>query len=86
MGLASYDYAPDTGGYTQGVNSSYAYYTSNSTRKKNKGDNGSFASYWTRSRSKYGPYHLCFVFGTGLGGSGTYDDNTRGLAPALVIS
>ena len=86
MGLASYRYAPDTGEYTQGVNSSYAYYTSDSTRIKKKGDNGSADWYWTRSRSTYTSYNVCRVDTDGSASGSLYNDSHRGLAPALVIS
>ena len=86
MGLASFNYAPDTGEYTQGVNSSYAYYTSDSTRIKNKGDNGSADQYWTRSRSTRNSDIVCIVDGSGSGDRGYYSSTDRGLAPALVIS
>ena len=86
MGLASYNYAPDTGEYTQGVNSSYAYYTSNSTRIKKKGDNGSADYYWTRSRSTGNSSSVCFVSKGGSGSRGFYSRSNYGLAPALVIS
>lgn len=85
MGLASYTYAPDAGEYTQGVDSSYAYYTSDSTRIKNGGDSGGATWYWTRSRSTTLSGDVCGVY---LGGSGDrYGYNYGiGLAPALVIS
>lgn len=86
MGLASYRYAPDTGEYTQGVNSSYAYYTSDSTRIKNKGDKGVADYYWTRSRATNRSNRVCFVSRDGSGGNSGYDDSLNGLAPALVIS
>lgn len=86
MGLASYNYAPDTGEYTQGVNSSYAYYTSNSTRIKNKGDNGSADWYWTRSRSTGLSNRVCIVNRGGSGDGNHYSYSGIGLAPALVIS
>lgn len=85
MGLASYEYAPDTGEYTQGVNSSYAYYTSDSTRIKNKGDNGSANYYWTRSRSTRRTTSVCYIYRYGTGDNGYYN-SSMGLAPALVIS
>ena len=86
MGLVSYSNAPDTGEYTQGVNSSYAYYTSNSTRIKKKGDNGSADYYWTRSRSTNYSGNVCLVSRGGSGDDGYYDYRYNGLAPALVIS
>ena len=86
MGLASYIYAPDTGEYTQGVNSSYAYYTSDSTRIKKKGDNGSADWYWTRSRSTGYSNRVCVVGNDGTAIGNAYDYSTNGLAPALVIS
>lgn len=86
MGLASYNYAPDTGEYTQGVNSSYAYYTSDSTRIKNKGDNGSADYYWTRSRSTDSSDNVCNVYYDGTAIDGYYGGGYTGLAPALVIS
>ena len=86
MGLASYNYAPDTGEYTQGVNSSYAYYTSDSTRIKNKGDNGSADYYWTRSRSTRSSGNVCVVGNDGAANHDYYNINIGGLAPALVIS
>lgn len=86
MGLASYNYAPDTGEYTQGVNSSYAYYTSDSTRIKKKGDNGSADYYWTRSRSTYYSVSVCYVNYDGTANYGHYSRSGIGLAPALVIS
>lgn len=86
MGLASYFYAPDTGEYTQGVNSSYAYYTSNSTRIKNKGDSGNADDYWTRSRSINTRSSVCFISRDGIGDDRSYYVTGYGLAPALVIS
>ena len=86
MGLASYNYAPDTGEYTQGVNSSYAYYTSNSTRVKKKGDNGNADYYWTRSRSTVSSSNVCSVRSDGPASYNLYNDSYNGLAPALVIS
>ena len=86
MGLASYRYAPDTGEYTQGVNSSYAYYTSDSTRIKKKGDNGSADWYWTRSRSTRDSDGVCYVDRGGTANNRYYYGSNCGLAPALVIS
>ena len=86
IGLASYPFAPIPGEYTQGVNSSYAYYTSNSTRIKKKGDNGSADYYWIRSRTTYDPDYVCIIGDDGTALDYDYYDERQGLAPALVIS
>ena len=86
MGLASYQYAPTTGEYTNGCSAAYSYYSSNANRVKNQSDSTATAAwYWTRSRYTDGSYGVCLV---NYGGSATntgYDITSGRVAPAFVI-
>lgn len=72
---------------TNGKNFAYSYYTSNATRVMYLGDTStsSYGYPWERSRYYNNSGYVCVVSGSGIADYDTYDDSSRGLAPAFVI-
>lgn len=86
MGLASYQYAPTTGEYTNGCSAAYSYYSSNANRVKNQSDSTATAAwYWTRSRDTNSSNRVCVVVNGGSANISNYGNTSGRVAPAFVI-